>query len=272
MSFFNHLSKKLAVSRKKSTQATPTMIKIGAPAYINALPFLYPLIEKKVSHHITHNFEFVLDHPTVINEAFKKKELDIALISASEKSAYTSQNFGIGATNKVMSVCLFAPHETELQNITTIALPTSSHASIRLLKILEREFWDQSFDYVLFTKNLPHLLIGDEALQAYEEAHYRAYDLVNEWNRATNLGFVFARWSAHSQEKLALFETLLEELLEWSKKNLTEIIDACRTRYTPQIKHQTIVDYFDCLDHRFNDSHREGLQLFTTLIEKYDLH
>src|SRR5438105_754161 len=116
-------------------------IKIGAPSYINALPFFYPLLTKKIPF----NGELIFDAPSKINELLEKGKIDVGLVSSTryldnEEKYNIITNLGIAAFHEVMSVILFAKPDLVAIKTPKIAVTSASNASARLLKVICHSF------------------------------------------------------------------------------------------------------------------------------------
>src|SRR5262245_10799639 len=111
------------------------MLKVGALSFVNSLPFFYPFFEKK----ILTSASFQIGIPTEINHLLATSQVDVGLISSASFVARRREyvlltNFGIGATKRVGSVCLYI--KIPIEEINTIAVPSMSATSVMLLRVL----------------------------------------------------------------------------------------------------------------------------------------
>lgn len=174
-------------------------LKIVAVSYYNTLPMLYGL-EK--SSFIKQNAEIELAYPSLCAQKLIDKEVDIALVPTGIiprlKISYIVSKYCIGATGKVASVVL-ASHKP-LNEIKNIYLDYQSATSVRLVKVLAKNYWRINPQWQqskpgyenLIIGNTGGVIIGDRCfnLKKYEYV----YDLAEEWNKFTGLPFVFAAW------------------------------------------------------------------------------
>jgi len=110
----------------------------------------------------------------------------------------------IASRQPVRSILLVS--EKPLDEISTVALDSSSLTSVALVRTLFEKFWGGHRRY---TSRSPHLegmleehdaalLIGDPALKV-DRSRYRTWDLAEEWIRITGKPFVFAFWAVRQQ-------------------------------------------------------------------------
>jgi len=105
--------------------------------------------------------------------------------------------FAWARIDKVESVCLITDGR-DLTDVSSVALDVSSKTSVSLTKILFAEFIGSQPTYIDSKPNAEKmlaeadcaLLIGDPAL-VVDETRFRKFDLANEWNNRTELGFIF---------------------------------------------------------------------------------
>ena len=106
----------------------------------------------------------------------------------------------------------------------TVAVPWESPTSVKLLQVLlEVKYGVKPAAYVKETE--PHeaqLLVGNLGLRHRRglREHPHIYDLGEEWNRWTNLPFVFARWALRNDveraDALMIEDSLYTSLQDWS--------------------------------------------------------
>lgn len=251
-----------------------TKLKIGAPSYINALPFFYPLTHKKIACDAT----FVFDHPAAINEKLLKGEIDIGLISSASflnyRERYTRlSDYGIGAIGEVMSVALFIKRGKKLGTLKKVAVPSSSETATELLFVLMKQFWKIAPEVIRFDPATPlekiagvdaTLLIGDSCLKKRRTQEYEVIDLARAWHQATGLGMIFALFaSAKNSPEVIAFEDTLEKALSWSFLHMDEIVTDAKKRL--HLQKPFLANYYSLLDFVLSDAHFQGLELFHTL-------
>lgn len=241
------------------------MLRIGAPDYINALPYFYPFLHKKAPLDAT----FVFANPSQINHMLLQDELDIGLISAAcflknRDELFPLTSYGIGAVDAVMSVALFTKKSPSELDGKTIGVTKASESSTHLLKILAHHFWKINAKFVEFDSNPEQfdafLLIGDRCL-TYPKAEYNCIDLATEWFKYTQKPFIFALFACKQKSKASEeFEQKLEIAYTWSNSNKAAIIKAAQEK--TKLPHDLLQKYFSCLSYKFTHEHFEALSLF----------
>ncbi len=179
-------------------------LKIGLVSYLNTAPLIFALkdLSKKKNWHL------IEAHPTELNKALAKGELDLGLISSYEYARgdyLLLPDISISATGRVGSVLLFS--QEPLDNLTgkLVVLTKASATSVALLKLLLEDFCGQKPIYRSGTiKDLEgaaaYLAIGDEALKLRHDPPFReAHDLAALWMEHTGLPFVFAVFAVRKE-------------------------------------------------------------------------
>lgn len=240
-------------------------MRIGCVQYINALPLYFPFVSKSV--------QLVYDVPSTLNSQLQNKKLDGALTSSVEylDGEYQAPlDFGIVASNRVLSVNLYTQHHLSSLNGMRVGLTTQSATSISLLKVLCHHHWKikPCFEPLKgpFSSYAAILLIGDEALENQTISGFQTIDLAEAWYEMTGLPFVFALFALQPEIKLETLEPFKKELnsaLQWSESHPAEIQQEAikRCHMAPPL-----VDlYFSLLRYRLGQEERKGLELFRIL-------
>ena len=247
------------------------MLTVGAVSYINALPFFCDLAPFK-------DTRFIFDHPVKINALLQEGAIDVGLISSSSylqhKELYELlPGYGIGATGRVMSVCLFTKFSLQELSFKKIALPATSATSNQLLKVLCRQFWKTSPEFTTFDgsytqrledENDGFVLIGDSCLQYTPHPGFEKIDLASEWHTHTQLPFIFALFAARkerAQEKQVSIQTFMNRL-QACKNDPNHLILAARQRVP--LEEPLLRCYFQTIDYQLTKDHYRGLNLFDT--------
>jgi len=181
------------------------MLRIGVVSYLNTAPLLWGLKKESSS-----DWLFVEDHPTRLNEALRKGELDLALVSSLEYARSFEDyllvpDISISATGRVGSVLLFGPARLEDLAGKEIILTRASATSVALLKLLLEDFCGLKVSYRTGSlkdglKTQAYLAIGDEALRLRHQNPFpEAYDLASLWMEHTRLPFVFAVFAVRKE-------------------------------------------------------------------------
>ena len=137
---------------------------------------------------------------------------------------------GVAATGPATSVLLFSRRPVEKIAGGSVGLTSDSATSVKLVRILFRDWWRiEPGDYVdTDDPNDALVLIGDKALEARNRLSgypYR-YDLGEEWYKLTGLPFVFATWVARADAPSGLtgeFQAALEAALERGLAGVAQI-------------------------------------------------
>ncbi len=174
-------------------------IRITAVSYLNTKPFLYGIFKHPISEQIS----LELNIPSVCAQKLRTGEADLALVPVAiipelDRPKIVS-NYCIGAEGKVRTVCLYG--ETPIQEWKNVYLDFHSRTSVELSKILIREHFKLSPNYLPaaegFIENIKGdtggLVIGDRTFALNWRFPY-VYDLGEIWQQHTGLPFVFAAW------------------------------------------------------------------------------
>jgi chorismate dehydratase len=246
------------------TSACVTMRYASVP-YLNARPLLDGLAAEVGPVR--------MEVPSRLVELLRMGEVDVALAPVvagfEDPSLRIVPAAAIAARGAVESVLLFCrrpPGECR-----RVALDTSSRTSAALVRVLFRERWRASPEFV---PREPHpdltgldadaaLLIGDPALQA-RWVGPPPVDLAAEWFAWTGLPFVFAVWHARNAETAALAEAPLRRAAERGRQDLDLLADdGARDLRLDRARMRHYMR--DCLDFEFGDAERAGMERFRRL-------
>jgi chorismate dehydratase len=252
------------------------MLKIGRIDYINTLPLFAPFL----TGHFQMNGTIFHGTPTWLNHQLLEGKLDFATISSIEFLLNQHQyalipGFGIAAREKVTSVLFYSKQELKNLDRKKIGLTTESASSIQLLKILCNSYWGVTPEFHSMIdpegyKNFDAFLqIGDKALLNPSYQGFCTFDLAEEWNRATGLGFTFGVFAIRneallSKEKEILeFYTFLQEALTWSQNHPQILLDLAKQRC--KLPASVIEEYFKLIRYELQMPEMEGLKTFSQL-------
>jgi chorismate dehydratase len=175
-------------------------IRLGVLKYLNSKPLLYGFENGLVNG----KFELFYGTPSECAEMLRKGEVDLALLPSIEypkNSRYRIiDKVAIVSRGPVASVLLI--YKSGIEDIKSVALDTNSRTSIALLKILCREIYNISPDFIDMEPNIEKmmkktdaaLIIGDNALYL-ENNGYHSRDLGADWTKMTGYPFVYAIWA-----------------------------------------------------------------------------
>lgn len=245
------------------------MLKIGCIDYVNAMPLFYAL-QKKI---VPIEADFLLGPPTFINQKLTNAEINASLISSvtylkNKKKYKLIKPFGIAAKGAVNSVFLYKKSTTP----KIIALTNESATSVELLKILCREKWKITPQFIRtddFNNQEAFLVIGDKALKESYEG-YEAIDLALEWFNHFKYPFPFAvivTDNNNNNETISYLQKKIEESLKWAENHRDLIIlEASNRLNLPQHK---LDYYFNLLTYRLDDDEYMGLNLFEKNLKEH---
>jgi len=246
-------------------------IRVSIVNYTNTLPFKWALKRSELLNKI----ELHEDIPSICAQKLKFNQVDIALVPValiSELDTYfVETDFCIGANGKVDSVNLYS--EVPLNEIKTITLDYQSKSSITLTKILVKFFWKLNVNFVEAKPGFENevkganaaVVIGDRTFALKGKYNY-TFDLASEWQRFTDLPFVFAAWV--STEKLP--QTFINEFNAVLKHGVENVVKSVEEDYTGKMlsKEATIEYLTRRVDHRLTDDKRKAMALLLSYIKQ----
>lgn len=171
--------------------------------YYNTTPFIYGIKHTGFQSLV----ELQLDIPSVCAQKIKNREVEIGLVPVAIlpelKNYHIITDFCIGAVGKVDSVKLFS--EKPLEELTHILLDYQSKTSVKLVQVLNKYFWKKNIQFLNASKGFETtindttggIIIGDRTF-GLKSFPYE-YDLAEEWQKYTQLPFVFACWVSNVQ-------------------------------------------------------------------------
>jgi len=245
-------------------------IKISVVSYLNSKPFIYGLQHSEVINAI----DLQLDIPSVCAQKLVDGQVDIGLIPVAVipqlKEYHIISDHCIGAEGKVASVMLYS--DVPLQEIKTVLLDYQSRTSVTLVKVLAQHFWKISPEWIKAEANYEStiggataaVIIGDRTFGL--EGNYKfVYDLAEEWQKFTQLPFVFACWVANKKlpdDFLSAFNKALQLGLD-SRPQLVKQITAEKT-------YNTDVDVYlnKSISYSLTAAKRRALELFLSYLEQ----
>ena len=187
----------------RGSEDLTTPLRLGAVGYLNARPLTWALDRESPLWRIRYDF------PAVCSGLLEAAEVDLGLVPSIDYLSASDYRLvpgvGIGSRGPVASVALFA--RNPITEVRRIALDTSSHTSVALVKVLCRhrfhidpEFVSHGPDLGVMTRGAEAaLLIGDPALEADHRAlGLQKIDLGEEWTAMTGLPFIYAAWTGRA--------------------------------------------------------------------------
>ncbi|MBN2520081.1 MAG: menaquinone biosynthesis protein [Bacteroidales bacterium] len=246
-------------------------IKVSAVSFINTYPFIYGLENTSIIDKII----LSTDTPSDCAKKLINNEADIGLIPIAEikKLNYSEiiSDYCIASDNKARSVILIS--NQPIHKIKTIYLDNQSETSNNLVKILSKNFWKtnpefknstEGYELMNFDINSAAVLIGDRTFKIQNEYPY-IYDLAEEWNKYTNLPFVFACWVANKQLPDNFKQKFIKGL-EYGINHITKIIEI-NYKGVKIIKNIEKY-YFGNMNYHLDEKKRKAMRLFFDYLEK----
>jgi len=199
-------------------------LRVSFIEYLNSVPLGWSFL------HGEHRkrFKVLFDVPAECARHLTTGEADIGLIPAIEYQRIPHllilPDIAIASKREVKSVLFVS--KLPIDQVSTVAVDTSSRTSVALLKILLAKFYKHS--EATFHEEPPNptrmleaydsaLIIGNPALQVFR-SNYHVYDLAKEWHQFTGSPFVFALWAVRQGvdlgEHLEIFYSSLRDGLE----------------------------------------------------------
>jgi len=179
-------------------------IKVGAVSYLNTKPLIYGFQQGMMNNEI----ELIEDYPSSIAGMLLDNVIDVGLVPVAIiprlKEHHIIGDYCIGTSGEVASVCLFS--DVPIEQAEEVLLDYQSRTSVRLAKILLKEYWkvnplltDARADFREHIQGrTAGLVIGDRAFEQRMVSPY-VYDLGKAWKELTGLPFVFAAWISNKK-------------------------------------------------------------------------
>ncbi len=246
--------------------------KISVVSYLNSVPFIYGL---KNLDAINDFVDISLDYPAVCAEKLKSSQVDIGLIPVAEfpnvPNANIISDYCIGASGDVKTVLLLS--DVPIDEIERVYLDYQSRTSVALLQLLYSHFSKKNFNYIKAYPNYEQdikgkdagLVIGDRCFHLADRFKY-AYDLSREWQRYTNMPFVFATWVAN-REVNPEFVKLFNSACKLGIDNFDKVVEQYQNNNF--VNRQRLMQYFqNDISYIFDADKQKAMKHFLDLIKK----
>jgi len=234
-------------------------------SYLNTKPLLFGIKRSGLMDRI----HLVEAYPAKIAEMLANDDIDLGLIPVAAiphiPNAEIITQFCIGATQEVGSVAIFS--EVPMEQITTLYLDYQSRTSVKLARILLRDYWKKEVVFLPAEADFIQkiggttaaVVIGDRALDQQKINAY-SYDLAAAWIAHTGLPFVFAAWVANKPLGED-FEDAFNRANAYGLKHIDEVV--AENGY-PMVDLTTY--YTKNISYELDDAKRKGLALFLSLL------
>jgi chorismate dehydratase len=193
------------------------------------MPLIYGLKKQPLPENIKTSTESLKKIAIKLREG----EFELGLISTLEyalnkETWHIIPGISLTSIGKVKHVQLF--FKKGLKDIQKIAVDEHASGEDVLLKIIMREKYEQSPEYVYMPANLDEmfdkaeaaLIVGEKAL-SYYNAYPARLDLNEEWLDLTGLPFVYALWAGREITVSAQEVDLIQSSYTLGKNNLQQI-------------------------------------------------
>lgn len=247
-------------------------IRISAVKYANTYPFIYGLGENGFEEKVI----LETDHPADCAAKLIDGRADVGLIPVGSlpllREYHIISNYCIGANGNVRTVMLLS--NSQFGNIETVYLDYRSRTSVKLVKVLAKNFWkkdfkwlntDAGFDFKGINPGEAVVLIGDQCFEL-EKSFSHAIDLADAWKNFTGMPFVFACWAANKVLSNEFIEEFNQALMAGIKD-----IDAVVEKFgkTGKIRDGELKKYLtENINYDFNDEKKKALQTFLEFMRK----
>jgi len=266
-------------------------LRISAISYLNTAPLMWDFEHGPEREGLLEQFDVTYTIPSACAEALRSGSADIGIIPVAAYATIPGlvilPGVAIASLNAVRSILLVS--RKRLDEVTTVALDTSSMTSVTLCKVLLAKWLGGAREYRSMAPNLDAMLascdaalmIGDPALLIQCASYTTVIDLAEEWQKHTGKPFVFAFWAAR-QDALAEVEggtralvdeaTRLAEVFQRSRDHglAPESLQSIAKEWAPRLgmNKLEVVHYLtENIHYSLDPTCQEGLRLFYTLAE-----
>ncbi|MBL7770096.1 MAG: menaquinone biosynthesis protein [Flavipsychrobacter sp.] len=245
-------------------------IRVGAVQYLNTKPLIYGLQQGMMKEEL----ELVMDYPANVAKMLIEDQVDIGLVPVATipklNEYHIVCDYGIACDGEVASVGLFS--DVPMEEITTVLLDYQSRTSVRLARILMKEFWkidpeiiDTRDDFRGQIKGTTAgIVIGDRALEQRKDSAY-VFDLGQAWKEMTGLPFVFAAWIANKKIEPGFIKGF-NEANRYGLERLKEVVE----KY-PYKTYDLFTYYKENIDYKLDARKMEGLELYLKYLRQFGL-
>ncbi len=234
-------------------------LKVSAVSYTNSKPFVFGLMHSDILDKI----ELSLDIPSVCALKLIENQVDIGLVPVAAllqiPNYHIISDYCIGANGAVDSVFIFS--NKPISEIKTIKLDTQSRTSNNLARVLIKNYWKCTPEFVEHENADAFVQIGDRTFGKKDQFLFH-YDLSEEWFKFTGLPFAFAVWAANkpiSESFKSEFNAALKFGLEQRDRVLNDL---------KSVDNFDLSDYLmNKIDFNLNEDKLKAIKKFHDLIK-----
>lgn len=257
------------------------MIRIGHNQNTNMLPMFYFLSNKNPE------LDWVIAQPTGHNKMLAEGTIDIAPISAFSFGEHWREyailpDLSVSTKGRVGSILLFSKYPLEELEGRKVALTSHSASSVNLLKVLLKEFYHCSPEFITMDAGLKEmldeadagLLIADQAIQAaLSKPEVQIIDLGEEWFRQTGCSMTYSVWAypkyliQEKGEELRKTHELLIKARNHALTHMDEVVHTCVEMLGATSDFW--FDYFRQFRYTFDSGLQQGLSRYFEYCVKY---
>ncbi|MDB9964144.1 menaquinone biosynthesis protein [Vicingaceae bacterium] len=240
-------------------------VKISIVSYLNTTPLVFGIENNKS---FLEQIELHKDIPSECARKLITGEVDLGLVPVaaipSLKEAHVISEYCIGALGKVKSVLLVS--DVPLEEIEGIYLDYHSRTSVNLCKVLCRELWNIAPTFIAgeagfenkISGSTAGVIIGDRTFHLKKDYSHQ-FDLAEEWQKLTNLPFVFAAWVSNKK----LTTEFIAEFNEVMQEGLNQLDASIETSTQNIISKELLKEYLTTyIDFDFDVQKHEAMNLF----------
>ncbi|MGH9774162.1 MAG: menaquinone biosynthetic enzyme MqnA/MqnD family protein [Candidatus Acidiferrales bacterium] len=272
-------------------------LRVSIVEYLNTAPLAWGLTEGPLAG----RYELSFTVPSQCAEALRRGEADVAIIPAIEYQRMENKvilpGMSVAAKRDVRSILVVS--KRPMDRARKVALDASSRSSAALVRLLAREHWGISPEFVEMTPDAEAMLaeadaaliIGDPALGIAvkmdllaakvppaakgemccqgnpEEMPVRGfdtifvYDVAHEWREMTGKPCVLAVWAGAREKITPEVVADFQASKEYGLARIDEIADAASMKL--ELPPEALAKYLsENIDYSLDDDNRGGLQLF----------
>ena len=204
-------------------------LRVGIVNFLNSKPLAWGFLKGHHADLFTPSYH----PPAMVARMLFEGALDIGLIPSIEVQNISGlrvlPDLCVAARHEVRSVLLVT--RSPMEEIRKVALDQNSRTSVALLRILLREKYGLSPEYVherpdperMLAEADAALVIGDPALRVDRE-RYHVVDLAAEWHELTGLPFVFAVWAVRPEVDMPDLSFYFKSSLRYGLSSLDNLV------------------------------------------------
>ncbi|MBV9671062.1 MAG: menaquinone biosynthesis protein [Acidobacteriales bacterium] len=258
-----------------------TPLRVSAISFLNTVPLMYGFEYPPLRDELRSRFDVHYTLPAQCADELRAGTSDIGIIPV---AAFTEiphlwiiPGVSIASKRQVRSILLVS--KRDLRDVRSVATDNSSRTSVALLKVLFRNRFGASPEYVptapdlrrMLAKHDAALLIGDPALQIdITKSRYQIFDLAEEWNAMTGLPFVFAFWAVLESARHQALESSTVDAFQKSRdagmQNVRGIANRSALKYgvSPELALEYLTRH---IDYSLDTENLAGLKSFFHLAQ-----